>query len=138
MPDNNKLPDNIKRIDVLKVEFGKQKLCQCLNPHYEIDYQNRLIYCSDCGAIVDAFEAITNIAQRYSRLGDQVEALLEQRRQIDNYKPHLVAIKKLEHCYRQNKFSMVPCCPRCHQPFDLTELSHWANRAFLKKEDDLK
>lgn len=135
------LPDNIKRIDVLRIEYGKRKLCQCHNPHYEIDYQNRLVYCSDCGAIVDAFEAIAEMARYYERLGDQVENLLEQRRQISGYKPHLVVIKDLEKHYRK---SMVPCCPRCNRPFDLAEIECWSNRAFLnatkmdggEKEDD--
>lgn len=136
MSDDGKLPDNIKRIDVLRVEYGKKKMCQCFDPHYEIDYQNHLVYCKDCGAIVDPFEALTNIARHYDRLGDQVEALLEQRRQIDSYKPHLVVIKELERHYRANKFSMVPCCPRCNEPFDLAEIDHWVNRVFLIKEND--
>lgn len=129
------LPGKVKRIDVLRVEHGKRKLCECFNPHYEIDNQNRLVYCVDCGAIVDPFEALKKIARHYERLGEQVEALLEQRREIEGYKPHLVAIKELERHYRAQHFSMVPCCPRCGEPFDLPELTHWANRAFLKKEE---
>lgn len=130
------LPDKVKRIDVLRVEYGKRKLCECFQPHYEVDYQNRLVYCKDCGAIVDPFETIVELARHYERLGEQVEALLEQRRQIANYKPHLVAIKELEQHYRAQKYSMVPCCPHCGEAFDLPELTHWANRAFLKKKEE--
>lgn len=132
------LPDNVKRIDVLRVEFGKRKLCECFNPHYEIDYQNRLVYCTDCGAIVDPLEALVKIARHYERIGEQVEALLEQRREIANYKPHLVVIKDIERRYRAQHFSMVPCCPRCGEPFDLPELTHWANRKFLKHEEETR
>lgn len=131
----DRLPDKVKRIDVLRVEYGKRKLCECFNPHYEIDHQNRLVHCTDCGAIVDPFEALEKIARHYERIGEQVETLLEQRREIANYKPHLVVIKELERRYRAQHFSMVPCCPHCGEPFDLPELTHWANRKFLKKED---
>lgn len=130
------LPDKVKRIDVLRVEYGKRKLCECPSPCYEVDYQNRLVYCVDCGAIVDPFEALMKLARNYERIGEQVEALLEQRREIVSYKPHLVVIKDLEKHYREQCFSMVPCCPRCGEPFDLPELTHWANRAFLRKEED--
>lgn len=130
------LPDKVKRIDVLRVEYGKKKLCQCSDPHYEIDYQNRLVYCVDCGAIVDPFEALMEIANSYDRIGRQIDALLEQRREIANYKPHLVAIKDLERRYRAQHFSMLPCCPHCGEAFDLPELTHWINRAFLKKKKE--
>ena len=52
------LPEKIKRIDVLKVEYGKRKLCECRNPHYEIDNVNKIVQCEDCGAIVEPFEAL--------------------------------------------------------------------------------
>lgn len=128
------LPDNIKRIDILRVEYGKRKLCQCRIPHYEIDVQNHFVYCTDCGAIVDPFEALLKIAKVCDRLDSEVEELLEQRREIENYKPHLVVMKELERKYRANHFSMVPCCPHCYEPFDLPELAHWVSRKFLEKE----
>lgn len=130
------LPDKIKHIDVLRVEFGRKKLCQCHDPHYEIDYKNRLVYCVDCGAITDPFEALLNIAKAYERINRQANALLKQRREIENYKPHLVVIKEIEHHYRSQHFSTVPCCPRCGKPFDLTELTNWVNRAFLEQEEN--
>lgn len=125
----SELPDKIKRIDVLRIEYGSRKLCECQNPHYEIDYQNRLVTCSDCNAVVEPFMAIYEIAKHYEMLNSQVSDLLEQRREIANYKPHLVVIKNLERYYRSNNYSMVPCCPRCDEPFDLNELDRWVNRS---------
>lgn len=127
---SEELPEKVSSIDILRVEYGRRKICQCFDPHYEIDYQNRLVYCKDCGAIVDPFEALYNLAKYYDRLHTQVKNLLEERRQIANYKPHLVVIKELESHYRSGK--MVPCCPRCGEPFDLKELGHWCSRMFLK------
>ena len=130
-----KLPDKIKRIDVMRIKYGKRKLCECRNPHYEIDYINRLVTCEDCGAVIEPFEALYEIAKHYKRLEDQVQSLLEQRKEIANYKPHLVVIKNLEKMYRDNNYSMVPVCPKCGEAFDLKELVSWRNRKFLKTEN---
>lgn len=56
-----------KRIDVLRIEYGRRKLCQCSESHYEIDCANRLVYCTNCGAIVDPFDALIRLAQQYGR-----------------------------------------------------------------------
>ena len=130
----DKLPDKIKRIDVLRVEFGKKKLCNCHEPHYEIDNQNKLVHCEDCGAIVDPFTALVEIARHYDRIASQAEELLEQRKQIQNYKPHLVVMKELESRYRADNYSMMPVCPRCREPFDLTELTSWVSRKFVQSQ----
>lgn len=130
-----RLPDNIKRIDVIRIEYRKRKLCECKNPHYEIDYENRLVTCTDCGAVVEPFDAMYELAKNYERLGDQVSSLLEQRKEIANYKPHLVVIKNLERMYRGNNYSMAPICPRCGEAFELQELISWINRKFLKQEN---
>lgn len=126
----NELPDKITRIDIFRIERGMRKLCQCRNPRYEIDTQNHFVTCLDCGAIVDPFVAITEIATHYDRLNNQVEALLNQAREIQNYEPHLKVIKEIEQHYRAK---MVPYCPRCGESFDLAEISCWTNRMFLRK-----
>ncbi|MDD5017175.1 MAG: hypothetical protein PHO15_03635 [Eubacteriales bacterium] len=119
----NELPKEIIRFDVARVEFGKRKMCQCNKPHYEIDYQNRLVYCGDCGAIVDPFEAITQIARHYQRIERITSDMLEQRRQIDNYKPRRVVIKKLEQYYIHGENAgLEPTCPHCGASFNLKDL----------------
>lgn len=119
----------------MRIEYGKRKLCECHNPHYEIDYRNRLVTCEDCGAVIEPFEALYEIAKHYERLENQVQSLLEQRQEIANYKPHMVVIKDLEKKYRGDNYSMVPVCPKCGEAFDLKELVSWKNRKFLKPEN---
>lgn len=123
---SDKLPDNVKRIDVLRIEYGMKKLCQCNNPHYMVDYQNKLVHCTDCKAIVDPFEALCNIARHYDNLGDQVEHLLKQRREIANYKPWLLVFRNLEREYRGKQ--MLPICPECKEPFYFEHINMWTNR----------
>lgn len=129
------LPNKVNRIDILRVDYGKRKLCECKNPHYVIDYENRIVTCEDCRAVVEPFEALYELAKHYDRLGNQVQSLLEQKTEIVNYKPHLVIIKNVEKMYRSNNYSMVPVCPNCGDAFDLKDLTSWRNRKFLKHEN---
>lgn len=132
------LPDKIVRLDVLRVERGLRKQCICPLPHYEIDAQNRLVYCSDCGAIVDPYDALNKMAYRYEQVDEHTQYLLEERRKINDYKPRLVVIKKLEQKYRGPNHSMIPTCPRCKAAFDLAELLAvpWVNRIFAKRQEE--
>lgn len=131
----SELPEKVVRFDVLRVERGRQKMCRCSNPHYEVDKQNRLVYCLDCGAVVDPFEALYEISVHYQRIEEWTQQNLEQRRQIDSYKPRRVVIKKLEERYvRNDKSDLIPTCPACGKPFELESLltGTWCNRAFLE------
>lgn len=132
------LPDNIKRFDILKIEYGKKKLCQCFDPHYEIDMQNRLVYCIDCNAIIDPFEVLCSLARHYSRIENQVNGLLEQRRKIVNYKPWLLVFRDLESRYRSKE--MLPCCPECGKPFYFEQINTWTSRKMeeLRRERERK
>jgi len=137
------LPEKVLRYDIIKVDRQRKKLCQCHllhTPHYVIDSQNRVVECADCGAIIDPFEAMFRLALSHERQNAHWEAVLEQRRQIANYKPHLVVIKELERKYRSHKFSMLPSCPNCGENFELEEIlyTHWTNRAFVQKRKELK
>lgn len=136
MADKDDLPEKVVRFDVVQVEYGKRKMCQCFEPHYEIDFQNKLVYCRDCGAIVDPFEALVRIARDTERWDNYTQEMLEQRRQIRDYQPRRVVIKKLEKQYvSAEHHNLEPTCPRCGQPFELEELleTGWVNREFAKK-----
>lgn len=125
---NDKLPDNILRFDILKVEYGKRKLCQCENPHYVIDYQNRLVYCKDCGAVLEPLEVLQNLAKNWHRVESRLEHMHEQAKEIQNYKPHLRVFKDLASHYQRDHFSMIPLCPHCNEPFEFDEIYRWVNR----------
>lgn len=126
------IPDKVKRIDVIRVERGKGKMCKCYAPHYLVDADNRLIYCEDCGAIVDPYDALLEITRHYDRIADQIQTQLNLANEVKNYKPHLRIIKELE---KKARTSLVPRCPRCDEAFELEELVHqfWTSRKFLKK-----
>lgn len=129
----NELPEKIVRYDTLRVEYGKKKMCTCHQPHYEVDFQNKLVYCTDCGAIVDPFTAMCTIARDTKRWDDYVAQRLEEIRQIDSYKPRRVVLKELEKKYIQgDNRGLEPTCPHCGQAFPLKALvtGRWCRAEF--------
>ena len=36
--------------NLVRIERGREKLCKCNPPHYEVDTVNRIVSCQDCGA----------------------------------------------------------------------------------------
>lgn len=128
----SELPDNIKRIDVLRLERAKQKPCDCHTYRYSIDNENKLVYCQDCGGIVDPFEALRKIADRKEDFVKQSEYLLKQRKEIVNWKPWLIVFRDLESQYRGGK--MLPCCPECGKPFYFEKIRAWYNRKLFEKQ----
>jgi hypothetical protein len=127
----DRLPDKIVDIDVLRINRNINKRCQCDEKKFVVDPQNRAVHCGTCGAQVDPFDAIYHLATKPETLRQQIKSLLEQGREIANYKPHLRVIKYLEQQYRGKK--MLPTCPHCHQAFYLEELTFWTNAELEKR-----
>ena len=117
---SDKLPENIIPISTLIINRGRNKKCTCRNRKFEIDTQNREVCCQECGAIIDPYTALVDIANNYERLGEEVNFLLEQRKRILDWKPHLISMRKLELIYRGCK--MIPCCPHCKNGIYAEEL----------------
>ena len=131
----SELPDIIKRFDILKIERSIQKLCQCYGtPHYTVDTSNRLVYCDDCGAIVDPFEALKRIADSKDEYARHTQYMLDQRREIVNYKPWLLVFRNLESHYRSKE--MLPCCPNCREPFYFENIDIWHSRKLYERQKE--
>lgn len=120
------LPDKVYYIETIRINRNMDKRCKCTDRTFVVDPHNRSVYCGKCGAWIEPYEAIEEIATYYERLNDEVERLLEQRRQIMNYKPWLLIFRQLEKAYRSKK--MLPCCPNCNQAFYFEEIKCWTNR----------
>ena len=135
---SDKLPDKVIPISTLRINRDKNKKCTCRNRKFEIDTQNREISCQECGAVVDPYDALFDIASHYERFGKEVDNLLTQRKQILDYKPHLLVMRELEKIYMGGK--MLPCCPHCSRGIYAKELlvastsKQYENRRRLKEE----
>lgn len=63
------MDNEIISFNLARIERGREKLCKCDPPHYEIDTVNRIVSCQDCGATVDAFDALVTLARRIYNQG---------------------------------------------------------------------
>lgn len=125
---SKQLPEKIVHIDQIRINRGLDKICTCNKRKYVLDTQNRRVMCSSCGAIVDAYDAMYDMASRFEQMNEQLEYMLKQQKQIQGYKPWLLIIRRLEKEYRGKK--KLPACPRCDEPFYLEELKTWYGRKF--------
>lgn len=137
------LPDKVVDIDIFKINRNMDKKCKCIEKRFTIDTQNRIIYCRVCGSQIDPYDAMYYLAAHSERMREQVARLLEQRKQIINYKPHMIVFRELEKGYRGKK--MLPTCPHCKRGFYYEELTSFVNKELEeawrkrdKKEGELK
>lgn len=123
-------------IELLRVNRGRKKLCQCNPPHYELDPENRIVMCTDCGAVVDPFEALLSVCRNYEIYQENIRRLREKaklyaneaNKEFDRMRRNRV-FQEMERNYQQN---MLPACPECGKNFDPVRISMWTNRNVLK------
>jgi len=116
-----KLPDNIIPIDILRIERNQHKKCTCIKPKYTIDVSLREVHCKRCGAKVEPFDALTEIARDIERWNSEIERMLKQRQELADWKPWLIALRRVEKTYRGGK--MIPSCPHCGRGILAEELA---------------
>lgn len=125
---------------LLKVNRGRKKICQCKPAHYEIDVENRIVTCMDCGAVVDPFDALLSVAHNYEiyqkdigRLREKVKVFADEANKEFNRMRRNRAFRQMaESC----KNDMLPHCPECGKVFDPANITSWTNRNFVKEGAD--
>ncbi|HBC98704.1 MAG TPA: hypothetical protein DC053_03875 [Lachnoclostridium sp.] len=134
--------NDVIRFDLCKLEKNKERLCQCKNPHYEVDAINRLVTCEDCGAIIDPFDALVNICKHQDNYKEYQKEAIEKvklyreladkewRRRLKN-----ACFKDMEKRYING---MHPECPVCGELFDPVKITRWSrpNRRTGQQEID--
>lgn len=128
--------DKILSFTLFKVEKGREKICKCNPPHYEIDTENRIVTCVDCGATLDAFEALIVLCKHMDKYREYQKKALEKcklykewadkewRRRMKN-----AAFKDMDKQYQEG---MLPNCPKCGGIFDPMEITSWTNKKYVK------
>lgn len=124
--------NKIININTLIINRRREKNCKCVIPCYEIDIKNHLVYCQNCMAVVEPFEALIQIARHFEEINDSIEYARSYRNELMNYKPYLREAKRYEQMMRQKE--MLPICPKCSQLFNWNELVSMGNKKFYKEE----
>lgn len=123
---DNELPEKVIPLTVLRLNWDSKKKNSCEHGYYEIDPVNKEVACTECGAVVSAYDALWDVARKYDRLQREVQSLLEQRKQILNWKPWLLPMRELERIYRGG--DMLPCCPHCGRGIMAGEMTGAVNK----------
>jgi hypothetical protein len=126
------LTSNILNFTTVRI-VKKQKLCQCDHSSYEVDAENRLVTCITCGAYIDPFDALLNLASRPEKLRAEMNEFINRRnralkkwRETMKRKPNMIIFKELEQAYRRRKgYRMLPRCPKCHGAFRFEDIDMW-------------
>lgn len=112
-----------------KIEKGREKLCQCNPPHYEIDVVNRIVTCADCGATIDAFDALVKLAERFELLEEAQTKMIEKAKVYGEW-----ADREFKRMRKNQVFSnmtriqesgLYPICPKCAEPIDPADIREW-------------
>jgi hypothetical protein len=139
------VPDRIVDFELLKIKRNMRKICNCENPQYEVDTNNRAVWCGCCGAWVDPFDAMLYLAEHSEKLEKRIDYLCEKEKDacerinklnseievLSKKRARLGVFKKLESEYRND---MVPYCPRCGQTFYFENIIAWRNRRYIEEE----
>lgn len=132
--------DKILSFTLFKIEKGRKKICKCNPPHLEVDVVNRIVTCTDCGATLDAFDALVTICEYMNRYEEyqreaikktniyREEANKELRRRMRNK-----AFKDMDSEYQSG---LYPHCPECGKLFDPMRISSWSSKAFYEEDSE--
>ena len=126
-----KLPETLIQLDRVRIERGMGKICKCSNRKYLLDTDNRQVTCRSCGALIDSYDALLEMSRNWERINEELERIFEQKKMLDNYKPHLRIIKDLEKRTRSGPNQCHPVCPVCDEPFMLSELTRFYGAKFV-------
>ncbi|MGQ3740562.1 hypothetical protein [Bacillus sp. Fil] len=100
------LPGKINGLDQIRINRSIGKICKHESRKFVLDTTHKRVTCYSCDAIVNPYEAILDLANQREEFNRQAKLLLEQKKQLAAYKPHLRIIKSLESSYRGRK--MLP------------------------------
>lgn len=128
--------DKVLSFTLFKVEKGREKICKCNPPHYEIDTENRIVTCMDCGATLDAFEALMVFYNYMDTYREYQEKALEKCKLYGEWankewcrRMKNKAFKDMDSQYQNG---MLPHCPKCGEIFEPMEIKSWTNKKYVK------
>lgn len=139
----NQLPDKAIDIEMLRIKRNMKKICSCEDPQYDVDANNRAVWCRICGAWIDPFEAISYIAEYNEKIREEIKYLHEKHKEaydkiiklngeieiLAKKKARLNVFKEIEQSYRSG---MLPRCPECGKMFDFVKITGWTNKKYLE------
>lgn len=108
----------------------RQKICQCKNPTYIIDENNHLVSCKECGAILDPWSVLFEIASRWEKIAETMADEKEKLELLRAEERRILRFRGVQDITRNFKKGMWPVCPECQKAFDPSTINHFVNAKF--------
>ena len=123
------MKSDIVSFEFVRINRARGKICKCNPPHYEVDTTNRIVTCSDCGAVIDAFDALVHLAEMHEDIEETQQRMLSKAQsyakladeEFQRMRRNIV-FRDMESNYRNGLF---PMCPKCMQAFDPVHIQGW-------------
>lgn len=123
------MKSDIVSFEFVRINRARGKICKCNPPHYEVDTTNRIVTCSDCGAVIDAFDALVHLTEMYEDIEETQQRMLSKAQsyakladeEFQRMRRNKV-FRDMESNYRNGLF---PMCPKCMQAFDPVHIQGW-------------
>lgn len=131
--------NNIIRFEIAKINRGKDRICTCEKPHYEIDTVNRLVTCEDCGAVMDAFDVLVRFAKNMERIEQRQEQMEHQwksyAKMANEEFYRMIRNRVFREMNANYRRGMLPHCPKCEEMFEPTEITRWTNKKYYNESE---
>lgn len=123
------MKSDIVSFEFVRINRARGKICKCNPPHYEVDTTNRIVTCSDCGAVIDAFDALVHLTEMHEDIEETQQRMLSKAQsyakladeEFQRMRRNKV-FRDMESNYRNGLF---PMCPKCMQAFDPVHIQGW-------------
>lgn len=116
------------------IQSKKARACQCTKRRLEVDPENRIVICLECGQYIDPITALCMMSDRMSEQAKELNRLNSLKKDLldwINKNRHFRVIKYIEEQYKGGNH--LPSCPHCKKYFDLSDLVSWANKRWIKE-----
>lgn len=123
----------------IKLIRDRKKVCQCENVSFEVDIENRVVTCAECGAYYDPLDAMMCIATQPEQMMKEFNDFIRWRndalkkwRATQRRKPRRLLFRELEQqSFFQRGDRALPLCPHCNKPFYFEHLKTWISEKFF-------
>lgn len=123
------MKSDIVSFEFVRINRARGKICKCNPPHYEVDTTNRIVTCSDCGAVIDAFDALVHLAEMYEDIAETQQRMLSKAqsyaKMADEEFQRMRRSKVFRDMESNYRSGLYPICPQCMKAFDPVHIQRW-------------
>jgi hypothetical protein len=104
----------VVQIEDIRVARGmtRRPASSCRHKQLVYDEKERRIWCSDCEAEVEPFDAFTNLVEKFSAAASRINRRSAELAEAEKFQIRSRAAKVMDEAWRSTK--MAPLCPHCN------------------------